>query len=133
VSWVPWRPVCAGEHMDCGGSASRLQKLHRFWDRQKGHSFWDRPHFGLQTSGHVSPPEERWLPGRALTDGAGGGAISCPGSLGDQSVQVSTQTAEATHLFGQALFRSFIFSQEAGLNTRHLCTFPARGDLAYRK
>jgi hypothetical protein len=45
-------------------------------------------------------------------------------------VQVSVQTAEATHLLGQALFLDFIFSQEAGLNDRYLCTFPARGELA---
>jgi hypothetical protein len=32
-------------------------------------------------------------------------------------VQVSAQTAKATHLLGQALFQAFIFSQEAGLNT----------------
>jgi hypothetical protein len=36
------------------------------------------------------------------------------------------QTAEATHILGQALFWAFIFSQEAGLNARYLCTFPAR-------
>jgi hypothetical protein len=57
----------------------------------------------------------------------------CPGSLGDQSVQVSVQTAEATHLLRQALFRVFIFSQEAGLNARPLYTFPARGELACRE
>jgi hypothetical protein len=53
-------------------------------------------------------------------------------SLRDQSVQVSMQTAEATNLLGQALFQAFIFSQEAGLNTRYLCIFPAREDLACR-
>jgi hypothetical protein len=47
--------------------------------------------------------------------------------------QVNVQTAEATHLLGQALFLAFIFSQEAGLNTRYLCTFPARGELACRE
>jgi hypothetical protein len=54
-------------------------------------------------------------------------------SLRDQSVQVSIQTAEETHLMGQALFWAFIFSQEAGLNIRYLCTFPARGELACRE
>jgi hypothetical protein len=53
-------------------------------------------------------------------------------SLGDQSVQLSVQTAEATHL-GQALFQAFIFSQEAGLNARPLCTIPERGELACRE
>jgi hypothetical protein len=43
------------------------------------------------------------------------------------------QTAEATHLLGQALFRVFIFSQKAGLNTKPLCTIPARGELASRE
>jgi hypothetical protein len=46
-----------------------------FWDRQKPHSFWGRPHFGLQTSGHL-PCRRRgirptWkafakVPGRAI-------------------------------------------------------------------
>ena len=51
------------------------------------------------------------------------------GSHKDQSVQVSTQTAEAPHLLGQALCQALIFSQEAGLKARPLCTFPARGEL----
>jgi hypothetical protein len=54
-------------------------------------------------------------------------------SLGNQSVQVSIQNAEATHLLGQALFQAFIFSQEAGMNARYLCTFPARAELACRE
>ena len=53
----------------------------------------------------------------------------CPGSLGDQSMQVSIQTVEATYLLGQALYQDFIFSQEAGLNARHLCTLPAESTL----
>ena len=57
-----------------------------------------------------SLPEERCLSGRALTTRAGERAILCPMSLRDQSVQVSMQTAEATHLLEQALFRAFIFS-----------------------
>ena len=80
-----------------------------------------------------SPPEERCLIGRALTAGGGEGAILCPGSFGDQFAQVSLWTAEATNLLGQALCRAFIFSQEAGLNVRPLCTFPARGELACRE
>jgi hypothetical protein len=75
-------------------------------------------------------PEEMCLHKRALTIIAGERAILCPVSLGNQSVQVSIQTAEKTHLLGQALFQAFIFSQEAGLNARYLCTFPARGELA---
>jgi hypothetical protein len=54
-------------------------------------------------------------------------------SLRDHTVQVTVRTAEATHLLEQALFRAFIFSQEAGLNTRYLCTFPARGELDCRE
>jgi hypothetical protein len=54
-------------------------------------------------------------------------------SLRDQYVQVSVQTAEATHLLGQAVFQAFIFSQEAGLTARYLGTFPARGELACRE
>jgi len=41
--------------------------------------------------------------------------------------------AEAAQLLGQALFQAFIFCQEAGPNTRYLCTFPARGELACRE
>jgi hypothetical protein len=85
---------------------------------------------GSRHLGDLSPPEERWPPGRILT------AIEShlvPGYLGDQSVQVSMQTAEETHLLGQALFWAFIFSQEAGLNARPQCTFPARGELSYRE
>jgi hypothetical protein len=44
--------------------------------------------------------------------------------------QVSTQTAEATQLLGQAPFQSSIFSQEADLSSRNLHTFPARGEVA---
>ena len=77
-----------------------------------------------------SPPEERCPPWRTLTTRAGERAILCPGSLGDQSVQVSMQTAEATRLLGQVLFLAFIFNQEAVLNSRYLCTFPARRELA---
>jgi hypothetical protein len=54
-------------------------------------------------------------------------------SLRDQSVKVSMQTAEATHLLGQAQFQVFIFTQERGLNARPLCTFPVRGELAFRE
>jgi hypothetical protein len=43
------------------------------------------------------------------------------------------ETAEETHLLGQVLFWTFIFSQEAGLNARYLCTFPSRGELVCRE
>jgi hypothetical protein len=58
-----------------------------------------------------SLPEERCLPGTALIDRAVERAILCPVSLRDQSVQVSLQTAETTHLLEQALFQAFIVSQ----------------------
>jgi hypothetical protein len=79
------------------------------------------------------PPEERCLPRRSLTTRGGERAIFCPTSHRDQSVQVSVHTAEVTHPLGQAQFQAFIFSQEAGLKTRYLCTFPARGELACRE
>jgi hypothetical protein len=78
-------------------------------------------------------PEARWLSGRVVTTRAGERAIFCPGSLEDQSVQMSMQTAEATHLLGQTLFRAFIFSQEAGLNFRPLCIVHARRELTCRE
>ena len=34
---------------------------------------------------------------------------------------------------GQALFQAFIFWQEGGPNSRYLCTFPVRGELACRE
>ena len=71
--------------------------------------------------------------GRTLTARAGEGAIVCPWSLREQSVQVTWQTALATHLLIQALFQAFIFSQKAGLNARPLCTFPPRRELASRE
>jgi hypothetical protein len=80
-----------------------------------------------------SPPEKRYLPGRALTTRAGERAILCPMSLRDQSVQVSMQIAEATPLLGLALFQAFIFSHEAGPNARYLCNFPTRGELACKE
>jgi hypothetical protein len=49
-----------------------------------------------------------------------------------EATQIFRQ-GEATQLLGQALFQAFIFSQEAGLNARYLCTFPERGQLAYRE
>ena len=48
-------------------------------------------------------------------------------------MQMSLQTAEAMHVLGQALFQAFIFSQEAGLNAKTLCTFPARGEILCRE
>jgi hypothetical protein len=80
-----------------------------------------------------SPPEEQCQPWSALTTRAGERAIFFPVSLGDQSVQVSLQTAEATNLLGQALFWAFIISQEVGLNAIYLCIFHAREELAYRE
>jgi hypothetical protein len=40
---------------------------------------------------------------------------------------------ELTQLLGKTIFQAFIFHQEAGLNARYLCTFPARGELACRE
>jgi hypothetical protein len=42
-------------------------------------------------------------------------------------------TAKATQPLGKVLFWAFIFGQEGGLNTRYLCTFPVRGELAWRE
>jgi hypothetical protein len=77
--------------------------------------------------------EDRCALGRVLSTRACEKAILCPMSLGDQSVKVSMQTAEAAHLLGQALFWAFIFRQEAGLITRYLCTFPERGEFPCRE
>jgi hypothetical protein len=113
VSRVPQRRVCTGESVNY---------------RSHTVSGTGRSNTASGTDIQApSLPEERGLPGRALTTRVGERAILCPGSLRDQSVQVSLQTAEATHLLGQALFWDFIFSQEANLNARYLGTFP-RGE-----
>jgi hypothetical protein len=46
---------------------------------------------------------------------------------------MTVQTTEATQLLGQELFWAYIFIQEAGLNARYMCNFPARGELACRE
>jgi hypothetical protein len=48
-------------------------------------------------------------------------------------MQVRVQTSEATHLLGQNLFPANIFSKEADLNARPLCTFPEKGELVCRE
>lgn len=119
--WVPDPSETSLLRWECG-----LQKLHRFWDRQKQHSFWNRPCFGLHTF--------RYLPHQRRGVCLGGlwpwEQVPCPSVT---SLQVSVQTAEATHLLGQALFQAFISSKEAGPNARYLCTFPARGELTCRE
>jgi hypothetical protein len=118
-SWVPRRPICTDHLVDCKGWASRLQKRHRFWDRHL---------FRLQTSGHF-PCQRRGVPlkGLWLPD-----QVREP-DCRDHSMQVRVQTAEATHLLGQALFQAFIFSHEAGLKGRPLWTFTASRELACRE
>jgi hypothetical protein len=54
ASWVSQRPVCTGQHTDCEGRASGLQKQH---------CFWDRPCFRLQTSRHLFCSWRGVLPG----------------------------------------------------------------------
>jgi hypothetical protein len=46
---------------------------------------------------------------------------------------VREHTTEGIQILGQALFQDFILSQEGGPNTRYLCTFPEKGELAYRE
>jgi hypothetical protein len=43
------------------------------------------------------------------------------------------EQAKLIQLLGQTTFWAFIFGQEAGLNARYLCTFPARGELACKE
>jgi hypothetical protein len=109
---------------------------------QKEHSFWDRPRFRLQTSRKLPYQRRGARPTQEGFPGAPGGAILVPRSLKDYSVQVRVWTTEATQLLGQvkltqilgqAVFQAFIFCQEAGSNTRYLCTFPATGELASRE
>ena len=42
-------------------------------------------------------------------------------------------TGRSNTASGTGLVSAFIFSQEAGQNTRYLCTLPARGELACRE
>ena len=102
-------------------------------DRQKQHSFWYCHPFQTTEIRAPSLPEIRCPPDRALTARAGEGAILCPWSLGEQSAQFSWQTAWAIDLLKQALFQAFILSQKADLNTRPLCNFPVRRELASRE
>jgi hypothetical protein len=111
--------------MSLSSSAHRLQRVSELTAKAAqllGQTLFQAPDIKAP-----SPPEERCPAWRVLTTRAGERAILCPMSLRDQSVQVSLQTAEATHLLGQALFWDFIFSQEANLNARYLGTFP-RGE-----
>ena len=59
---------------------------------QKLHSFWDRPYFGLQTSRHL--PHQRRGIAQKGSFRAGEGVILVPGTLRDQSAQVSSETAK---------------------------------------
>jgi hypothetical protein len=43
------------------------------------------------------------------------------------------ETAEAALLLGQAQVQAFIFSQETDLSSRHLRSFPHRGEVACRE
>ena len=62
-----------------------------------------------------------------IGEGAGEGAILCPGSLGDQSAQVSSWTAEGE----LADWRSYTDSGTDPVSgSRHPGTFPARGEVS---
>jgi hypothetical protein len=105
VTQVPQRPVCAGETVDCRSNTASGT------DTVSGCRYLV-----------PSLPEERCLLGRTLISGAGEGANLCP-----------WRPVCTPNLLGQAMFWVLIFSQEAGLNARHLCTFPARRELACRE
>lgn len=73
------------------------------------------------------PPEERCLPGRAPTAGAGEGAILGPRSLKNQFAQVSLLTAKGE----QSDCRSDTASGTDPVSgSRHPGTFPARGEVS---
>jgi hypothetical protein len=75
-SLIPPRLVCVGERV-------WTTEANSFWNRWKPHSFWGRPHFGLQTSGHLLCQRRCVHPAREGFEGAPGGAILVPGSLQD--------------------------------------------------
>jgi hypothetical protein len=66
-SQVPQRPVYTGQLSDCKEWASRLQKWHRFWDRQKW-QLLGQTTFGAPDIWAPSPPVERCMPRRALPE-----------------------------------------------------------------
>ena len=70
-------------------------------------------------------------PRRALPEYLGF-AILVPGCLRLVCVGESVDY-RSLQLLGQALFQAFIFWQEGGPNSRYLCTFPVRGELACRE
>ena len=59
--------------------------------------------------------EESCPPWRALNFRNGERAILRPTFLREQSEQMSTQTAEETHLLGQAMFWAFIITKKADI------------------
>ena len=57
------------------------EEVDSFWDRKRPHSFWGRPHFGLQTSGHLPYQRRGFHPAWEEFAGVPGGALSGPASL----------------------------------------------------
>jgi hypothetical protein len=110
---------------------------------QKQQSFLDRVHSGLhpqpgdrpETLTFVHLPHQRRvsLQGGVWPQESGESAILYQGFLRDQFSQESSWASEAIELLGQGDFLAFIFSQEVDLNSRALCTFSARWELACRE
>jgi hypothetical protein len=110
--WVPQRPVCTGK--------SVAAEVTQILGQAEATPLLGQTPFQAPDIQARSPPEERCPPRRALTARSGEGAILCPGSLRDQSAQLSVWTAEATQLLEQTLVSG----------SRHLGTFPARAEVS---
>jgi hypothetical protein len=135
ISTVKWEPSWfwdSAETSLCRGKCG-LKKLTASGSGGSHRASGVRPHFRLQTSGLLPCKMRDVRPAREGLARASGGDIFVLRSCRDYSAQVRVWTTEATQILGQALFQAFIFCQEAGPNTRHLSTFPERGELACRE
>ena len=116
-SWVPHPSVlvCTGECEDyrsntASGTDPVLGSRHPVTFPARG----EVSNREASASEHLGEPSWSQIPQRLV----------CAG----ESADYRSYTAS-----GQARFQSYISSQKAGPNTRYLCIFPARGELACRE
>jgi hypothetical protein len=119
VFGVPRRPLCSGESMDCrSNTASGTGRSTQLLGKAPS---WAPDIWAPSLS------EESCLPRRSLTAWTKEGAILDPGSLGDQSAQVTSQNVEGEW----AVCRSDTASGTDPVSgSRHPVTFSARGELS---
>jgi hypothetical protein len=116
-SWFPQILVCTGESAD-----------YRSDTDSGADPLSDSRHPGtFPARGEVSAP-----PGRNLPENLAESSLVL--DLSETSMHRWDCGLQKLHSFwDRPCFRPSSFGQEAGLNARHLCTFPARGELACRE